>query len=197
MVSKIQLRFFKVTGENQLNPNKPIGIAGIMTFHSYHTGQEDVSIHYHETDTLSDIVLKINRSGANIVAYINHRQNLVLKARLDADHTDSKTNFMIRHLEDSGELLVGHAGILYNSGTNGAFNYRRVNEIQKLRSTLDNITFTPDNNPAYFFKLHSAIENNVGLIATATPSFNNRSTEINLSNGLKDGSNAVTHCTGS
>gem|GEM_PF-3891991 len=49
-----------------------------------------------------------------MAAYINHDGELSIKATVAGDH--DKKNFMIRHLEDSGQFLVGLAGILKQTG---------------------------------------------------------------------------------
>ncbi len=180
---------FRVTGRHQNNPDKPLGINGVMTFHSNNTDHTPIYINYHEYEKLSDIVSKINRSDAGVVAYVNHNHNLVLKARLSQD--DDRSHFMIRHMEDSGELLAGYTGILNNAGVEGAFDYHRINEIAKLQSNLDKITFTPERDSAYAIRVNQAIDDNVDLIASTSGRSTSEGENINQVNGLKDGSNAI------
>ncbi|MCX7633162.1 MAG: flagellar hook-associated protein FlgK, partial [Turneriella sp.] len=137
---------FKVAGKNTLTADRPIGVAGTMTFFKNDAEHTPVYITYRPDMSLDDVIQAINRSGAGVVAYLNHNNNLVLKAREATDN--HLTNFMIRHIEDSGEFLVGFAGLLQNSGPAGAFDYRRIDEINKLQGTLDRIPLTPVVHPS-------------------------------------------------
>ncbi|MCS6971443.1 MAG: flagellar hook-associated protein FlgK, partial [Leptospiraceae bacterium] len=136
-----------------------------------------------------DVIQAINRSGAGVVAYLNHNNNLVLKAREATDN--HLTNFMIRHIEDSGEFLVGFAGLLQNSGPAGAFDYRRIDEINKLQGTLDRITLTPVVHPSGALHLSHEVEGNVALIAAGLGKDVGGTGDVNMAYGSKDGGNAL------
>jgi flagellar hook-associated protein 1 FlgK len=181
---------FKIAGNNILKKDRPVGVSGIMTFVRNDENHTPVQISYRENETLDDILKRINKADAGIVAYVDHRNHLVLKG-LNAEDNWQK-NFMVRHIEDSGELLVGFAGILQNSGTNGAFDYRRVDEIQKLQVGRENITFSPVFHPAGALKVNGQIEQNIGLIAATGGKDIGGTGDVNSPNGQKDGSNALT-----
>ncbi len=180
---------FKIAGRNELISDRPLGISGYLTFYKNDQQNTPIRINYNENETLEEVILRINRSGAGIVSYVNHNDNLVLKSHL-AENSDNQ-NFMIRHIEDSGELLVGYAGILQNSGAAGAFDYRRINEIRRFQSDLDRITLTPAKNPSGLLKVNSLVENNVAFIATARGKDVGGTGDVNQANGAKDGSNAL------
>ena len=180
---------FRVTSKNSLDAGRPIGIEGTMTFHQNNEEHTPVYINYSPDDKLTDVVQRINRSDAGVVAYINHNNNLVLKSKLAEG--DYQKHFIIRHMEDSGELLVGYAGILQNSGPQGAFDYRRTNEITRLQSGRDRITLTPAFNPAGLFRLSEDITRNAALIATSQGKDVGGTGDFNQANGSKDGSNAM------
>ncbi len=180
---------FRITGRNSLVSNRPLGIDGVLTFYKNDKGHTPVSINYSQDDTLTQVIERINYSDAGVVAYLNHNQNLVLKSTLAED--DYKKHFLIRHLEDSGELLVGYAGILQNSGAQGSFDYRRTNEVSRLQSGRERITLTPVLNPAGSLSLGQNIERNAALIAASQGKDVGGTGDFNVANGNKDGSNAL------
>ncbi|MDH4261997.1 MAG: flagellar hook-associated protein FlgK [Spirochaetia bacterium] len=180
---------FKIAGKNALKKDQPIGINGVISFVQNNQSHTQVQIAYKENETLSDIIHRINKSGAGVVAYVDHRDRLVLKGNVADD--DSQKNFIIRHIEDSGELLVGFAGILQNSGAAGAFDYQRTNEVGRLQAGRENITFSPVKHPAGALSLNEQIKQNVGLIAATGGKDVGGTGDINSPNGQKDGQNAL------
>ncbi len=180
---------FKVAGRNEIATNRPMGISGTLTFSRNDEANTPVHITYREDETLGSVIERINRSGAGVVAYVNHNNNLVLKGKVSEDNW--RSSFMIRHMEDSGELLSGYAGILQNSGPAGAFDYRRLDEINKLSSDLDRITLVPVLHPAGVLRLSDEVEGNAALIAAASGKDIGGTGDANEAYGLKDGSNAL------
>ncbi|MDH5718455.1 MAG: flagellar hook-associated protein FlgK [Spirochaetia bacterium] len=180
---------FKMAGRNAVESNRPVGIAGMLTFVKNDEDHTPVHITYRADETLDSIIDRINKSSSGVVAYINHQNNLVLKGTVAED--DWRKNLMIRHVEDSGELLVGFAGLLQNSGTGGSFDYRRIDEINKLQSDLDRITLTPSLHAAGVLELSDEIKGNAALIAAAGGKDIGGTGNPNESYGLKDGSNAI------
>ncbi|MBL8034258.1 MAG: flagellar hook-associated protein FlgK [Leptospiraceae bacterium] len=180
---------FKVAGKNALTADRPIGVAGTMTFVKNDAEHTPVYITYRPDMSLNDVIQAINRSDAGIVAYLNHNNNLVLKGREASDNY--LTNFMIRHIEDSGEFLTGFAGMLQNSGAAGAFDYRRTDEINKLQSTLDRITLTSIIHPAGAMHLSNEVEGNTALIAAGMGKDVGGTGDANMAYGAKDGGNAT------
>ncbi len=180
---------FRVTGSNSLVPDRPIGIDGIITLHKNDDKHTPVQISYRADETVEEVIRRINRSGAGVVAYIDHRDRLALKGDIAGDQWQK--NFMIRHIEDSGEFLVGFSGILQNSGEAGAFDYRRVDDIGKLQTRGESLSFSPAHHPAGILDLSDSIKENVGLIATASGKDTNGTGDIDQGAGLKDGRNAL------
>jgi flagellar hook-associated protein 1 FlgK len=180
---------FKIAGKNALKKDQPIGISGVITLVQNDKDHSPVQIAYKESETLDDVIKRINKSGAGVVAYVDHRDRLALKGTLADD--DSKKNFIICHIEDSGELLVGFAGILQNSGAGGAFDYQRTGETGKLQAGKENITFSPVPHPAGAMALNEQIRQNVGLIAATGGKDVGGTGDINSPNGQKDGQNAL------
>ena len=181
---------FRVTGRNIVDPKRRLGISGVLTFYANDKENTPVYIRYEAEDTLEDVIRRINRSSAGVVAYVNYRGEFALKARRSLEE-GPYYNFIIRHIEDSGELLVSYTGILQNSGTGGAFDYRRIGDIQKFQTYRENITFTPRIHPAGFFSLNEAIEKNPALISAASGKDVTGEGDPNLSEGLKNGHQAL------
>ncbi|MCB1200590.1 MAG: flagellar hook-associated protein FlgK [Leptospiraceae bacterium] len=180
---------FKMAGRNKVVADRPIGVAGTLTFAKNDASSTSIYVTYRPDDTLSSVIERINRSGAGVVAYVNHNDNLVLKGKTAED--DWRTNFMIRHVEDSGELLVGFSGLLQNSGPAGAYDFRRLDEINKLQSGLERLTLTPVLHPAGAIQVSREVEGNIALIAAGFGKDVGGTGDVNQAFGMKDGGNAL------
>ncbi|MBE7412926.1 MAG: flagellar hook-associated protein FlgK [Leptospiraceae bacterium] len=180
---------FRVTGKVSIDSDRPIGISGNIIFHKPNKESTPVIIPYSKDDTLAEVIKRINRSESGIVAYMNHDNQLALKATIAEDNP--KNNFIIRHLEDSGDLLVGLTGILYASGPSGSYDYRKLGEIAKLQSNTQDITLTPHYHPASFVKMTEDVINNSANIAAGRGKDVGGTGDYNSPNGHKDGSNAL------
>ncbi len=180
---------FRVTGTNVVDPKQRLGIAGTLTFFRNDRKNTPVNIDYRADETLHDVIKKINNTRVGVVAFLNHDNQLALKATTSS--TDTRTHFMIRHIEDSGELLVGHTGILTASGVVGAFDYRRIGEISKFRSPLEDITLTPIYHPSAHIEIAKDVQNNPAAIAAGRGIDQGGTGDYNTANGIADGSNAL------
>ncbi|HTO22043.1 MAG TPA: flagellin hook IN motif-containing protein, partial [Spirochaetia bacterium] len=119
---------FRVTGTNALRAKDSIGLAGTLTLPGR---QGNVSVDYKATDTVEDLITRINLSGAEVVARLNSEGKLSLKATPAAD--TANPDFVIRGLEDSGQFLVGYSGILNASGPGGAYMWQKPDAVQAFR----------------------------------------------------------------
>ena len=151
---------FRFTGTTKLNPQEQIGLEGVMTFSS---SDSLVQVPYYPTDTVETVINRINDSNAEVKAYLDRNNNLVLKGT-----TASKTenpDFVIRHVEDSGFFLAGYAGILKGSGAENAYDYAQADAV----NALDGAQFavTPVLNPAGYIEINKAIKNDVMSVAAA------------------------------
>lgn len=180
---------FKVAGNNKIDASAAIGISGTLTFVTNDELDSTARIDYNTKDTVNSIIKKINDAKLGVVAYINHNNQLAIKATIAKDK-DAK-NFMIRHIEDSGQFMVGLTGILKQSGPQGAFDYRRINDITKFLPTREHITITPKQNPASHMQVAEAIENDVDKISAAQGKDIGGTGDVNKSNGIGDGTNAL------
>ncbi len=180
---------FRVNGRTSLDPDRPIGITGAIRLIRPGLKEEEILIPYSSDDTLNSVIKRINRSESGIVAYMNQDNQLTLKAT--TVRGIPKDNFQIRYLEDSGELLVGMTGILSASGPAGAFDSRRLGEINKFQANSEDIVLTPHYHPSSFFRMTEAIRNNPANIAAARGKDVGGTGDYNSPNGQKDGSNAL------
>jgi flagellar hook-associated protein 1 FlgK len=180
---------FKVSGANKIDASAAIGINGTLTFVVNNELESNVQIDYNVSDTALTVIKKINDAHMGVVAYMNHNGQLAFKATAAEDSV--KKNFMIRHLEDSGQFLVGLTGILKQSGPQGSFDYRRINDITKFLPSREHITIAPKFNPAGHMAVSDAIMQDVDRISAARGKDVGGTGDVNTSNGIGDGSNAL------
>ncbi len=162
---------FRMTGKNKLHPQDQTGLSGIMTF-SGKSG--NVEVPYNPTDTIETIVNRINDSQAEVTASLDRNNNLVLKAT--TSNAIDNPDFVIRHVEDSGQFLVGYAGVLAGSGSENAYNFNTANAVESLADfgTLDGAQYSvaPVLNPAGYISINEAIKNDVMSVAASKPTSN-------------------------
>jgi flagellar hook-associated protein 1 len=171
---------FRITGSNALKAKDQIGLAGTITLPG---AAGSVRVDYHSTDTVEDLVTRINLSGAEVVARLNSEGRLSLKATPTADKANP--DFVIRGLEDSGQFLVGYAGILRQSGPAGAYTWAKADAVQSLRQDAGaQYSVAPLAHPAGWLELAPALAQDPGSIAAASGT-------DGRSNGVGDGAAAL------
>lgn len=180
---------FRVSGTERLDEHTVIGSSGFLNFGPSRFNGQDVLIQYQATDKVKDVIERINQSDAGVVAYLNHKGQLSLKAKIPEDRRFPQ--FVIRHIEDSGNFLVGVAGILSQSGANGAFDYRTPGNITKFNVPAENIALTFQKNQGAWFGLDEKILANPDNIAAAAGIDTNGDGDPDRINGLGDNRNAL------
>ncbi|MGC8765474.1 MAG: flagellar hook-associated protein FlgK [Brevinematia bacterium] len=180
---------FRVSGTESLDENTVIGSAGFLNFGPARYGGEDIVVQYNANDRIKDIIERINQSDAGVVAYLNHKGQFSLKAKTPSDSRFPA--FVIRHIEDSGNLLVGITGILSASGANGAFDYRTTGDVVKFNVPATNIALTFQKNAGAWFGLDDKILANTDNIAAAGGIDTTGDGDIDRINGLGDNRNAL------
>lgn len=159
---------FRFTGTNSLNPQEQIGIEGVMTL-SGPVGNVEVS--YYPTDTVEDVINRINDSNGEVKAYLDRNSMLVLKATT-AENVENP-DFVIRHVEDSGHFLVGYSGILASQGADGAFDYNQADAVNALvgigaeAAKTAQFAVSPVENPGTYIEINSRIKNDVLNVAAS------------------------------
>lgn len=151
---------FRMTGKNALRPQEQIGLEGTMTFNG---ASGNVNVSYYASDTVTDVVNRINDSNAEVKAYLDRNSNLVLKATSSASMENP--DFVIRHVEDSGMFLTGYSGILAQSGEGGAYDFNRADAV----TSLDGAQFavSPVMSPADYMEVNPAVTGDVRSVAAA------------------------------
>lgn len=119
---------FRISGAHTLNAQDILGISGEMILSG---PRGNIRVPYYATDTVGDVIQRINTSGAEITARLDRDGKLVLKGTPSSDV--AYPDFVIRHLEDTGQFLVGYSGILRESGTPGAFDWGRADAVFALQ----------------------------------------------------------------
>ncbi len=151
---------FRLTGTNALKPTEQVGLEGTIILN----GKEgNVSISYYGTDTVESIINRINDSQAEVKAYLDRNNNLVLKAT--SSEAIENPDYTIRHVEDSGMFLTGYAGILSASGEGGAFDFNRANAVDSLAGA--QFAVSPILNPAEYIEINDRLHNDVSSVAAA------------------------------
>lgn len=159
---------FRFTGTNSLNSQEQIGIEGQMTL-SGPTG--NVTVAYHPTDTVEEVINRINDSNGEVKAYLDRNNNLVLKAT--TAESMYNPDFVIRHVEDSGLFLAGYSGILAASGEEGAYDYNQADAVNALAGVgteaekVAQFAVSPVENPSTYVDINERIKNDVMNVATA------------------------------
>ncbi len=183
---------FRVSGNQKIDPKRKLGINGTLTFQKWNPltkSYENIFVDYNADDTIEKVINRINNARADIVAYLNHDSQLVLKAA--REENDVKYNFFIKHIEDSGDLLIGYTGLLKASGPAGAFDFRRTGEISKFQTTMENITISPLFRPSSHIAINDSILRDPSKIAAARGQDIGKTGDYNSANGLGDGENAL------
>jgi len=147
---------YRINGQNPLEPQAQPGYEGVITLSG---ASRQVEVPYYSTDTVSDIVRRINNSGAEVVARLNREGKLSLKGT-PADLIDGQRvnpDFVIRHVEDSGHFLAGYAGLLLESGAEGAYDWGRADAVTSLRGGAEDYAVAPIAHPSGWIEVNPAL----------------------------------------
>ena len=126
---------YRINGQNVLEAQAQPGLVGEITLSA---GDGEVKVPYYETDTVIDIINRINNAGAEVVARLNRDGRLSLKGT-PADPVNGvheNPDFVIRHVSDTGYFLTGYAGLL-GGIEGGSFDWGTADAITSLRDGAD------------------------------------------------------------
>ncbi len=143
---------FRITGANSLEEKAQIGLEGRIRLSG---ADGDVEVPYYPTDTVSDVVARINDSGAEVVARLDQRGRLSLKGTPAAD--PANPDFVIRRVEDSGHFLGGYAGVLVNRGPDGAYDWGGADAVLSLRGGGLDYAVAPVAHPSGWIEVNPAL----------------------------------------
>ena len=119
---------FRINGFNKVDPEQQTGLEGTILLSG---AAGNVAVDYYPTDRVRDIVERINNAGAEVKAFIDRAGRFSLKATHGQDRNNP--DFVIRHIEDSGQFLTGYTGILGGSGAEGAYDWNQADAVLGLR----------------------------------------------------------------
>ncbi len=153
---------FRITGANKLEERAQIGLEGKMAF-SGASGNIDVP--YYPTDTVADVVSRINNAGAEVVARLDREGRLQLKGTPAAD--PANPDFVIRHAEDSGRFLEGYAGVLVGRNAEGAYDWERADAVLSLRGGTLDYAVAPVAHPSGWIEVNPALVKDPSTIAAS------------------------------
>ncbi|HOX47837.1 MAG TPA: flagellar hook-associated protein FlgK [Spirochaetales bacterium] len=151
---------YRITGGNALQAQEQVGLSGSIRLSK--SGGE-VEVPYYPTDTVADLVSRINHSGAEVTARLTRDGRLQLRATPAASRQDP--NFVIRHVEDSGQFLAGYAGVLRGSGPEGAYDWARPDAVLSLRGGNLDYSVAPLAHPAGWLEVAPELKGDPGSIA--------------------------------
>ncbi len=180
---------FKISGVNAVDTNAPVGANGTLTLGSISRDGENITIDYTEGMKLQDLIDRVNSSQANVSAYVDHRDRLIFKARAFDDYL--APNYYIKHVEDSGQLLTGIAGMLNNSGADAAFNFNQADQINQLAGDGRNYSVSPYRSPAEAIRVSETIRTDTNFIAASSGIDTDGQGSLNKWNGVGDNANAL------
>ena len=165
---------FRITGTNTANRDDVVGLAGTITLNN------GITVDYVATDTVADIINRVNNSGSDIKMHINSDRKAVIRS--------DTSEFFIAHLEDSGDFLVMYSGILRDRGAEGSFDYRAAGMSGNISGEY---MVTQNWHPSSWMGLDEGILNEVESIAASTGTDTDGSGFPDLSAGAGNGDNAL------
>jgi flagellar hook-associated protein 1 FlgK len=151
---------YRINGKNSLGAQEQIGLSGTISL-SAANGQNEIE--YFPTDTVQDVVDRINYSGSEVTAGLNRLGQLSLKASTAS--LIENPDFVIRHVEDSGQFLVGYSGILGASGADGAYDWETADAVNQLQGPETLFAVAPLSHPSGYVEVSNTIKNDPGAVA--------------------------------
>jgi len=151
---------FRMNGSNSLEAQEQLGISGTITLSA---PEGNLDIDYFPTDSVQDVINRINFSGSEVTAGLNRLGQMTLKASPAA--ALENPDFVIRHVEDSGQFLTGYAGILAESGEEGAYDWATADAVNQLSGPDTRYAVAPLSHPAGWVEISDAVKNDPGSIA--------------------------------
>jgi len=151
---------FRINGSNALDAKDQVGLRGTLILPG---ADEDVLLDYFPTDTVEDIVFRINTSGAEAAARLNREGQLTITG-VPAANTDNP-DFVIRHLEDTGQFLTGYAGMLQSGGP--AFDWGEPDAVLNLVEEA-RFAVAPQAHPAGWIEVNPALSGDPLSVASAS-----------------------------
>jgi flagellar hook-associated protein 1 FlgK len=154
---------FRMNGTNPLEENAQIGLEGTVTLAAGSASNSGglVTVPYYATDTVAEVITRINNSGAEVVARLNRDGRLELKATPAAN--SANPDFVIRHVEDSGYFLTDYAGIL---GRGEVYDWGAPNAANVIQGGAEFLSTAPATHPAGWLEINPVLLKDRASIAS-------------------------------
>jgi flagellar hook-associated protein 1 FlgK len=166
---------FRIAGLNRLEEGDQIGLEGTI---SLSAGEGLREVPYYPTDTVAELITRINNSGSEVTARLNREGRLTLTATPAEDY--GNPDFVIRHVEDSGHFLVGYAGLLNEAGSGGAYDWAGAGAAAGLRGGAQDYGVAPIAHPSGWIEINRGLLSDPGSVAAG---FGENGREANPGNG--------------
>jgi flagellar hook-associated protein 1 FlgK len=156
---------FRITGGNVLEPRAQPGLEGTITL-SGPDPAGNIEVQYYATDTVQDIVTRINNSGAEVVARLDRDGHLSLKGT-PAEGLENP-DFVIRHIEDNGRdgapgyFLSDYAGVLRRGE---AYDWAQQDAAAALAVEAPSFAVAPVANPSGWIEINNLLFRDPSAIA--------------------------------
>lgn len=145
------ITIYKIVGTKDIDPNEKVMISGTLNING-------VEIQYGPSDSISDIIKKINMANTGVTFYIQNGK-LEIKGNNSSDGI-----YSIKSLSDSGQFLSNITGIL---AYNASFNENNMTTIESLFMTDQIYLLSPEKNIAAWIDLSDEIKKDPTNIATS------------------------------
>ena len=143
---------YRLSGIHALDPAAPVGLAGTITLDG---PAGEVNVPYTAMDTVENILDRINASEAEVTAVLDRLGRLEIRAGITGS-TDNP-DFVIRHVEDSGQFLVGYAGLLDGSGPGAAYDWQQPDAVLALRPGGAAYSVSPLSHPSGWLRVNDEL----------------------------------------
>jgi flagellar hook-associated protein 1 FlgK len=171
---------YRINGTNMIEPQAQIGLQGVISLSG---AGGNVEVPYYPTDTVEEVIARINNSGAEVTARLNRNGMLSLKGTPAGNYPGSAVgsypgttapavdgirddpDFVIRHVEDSGRFLEGYAGLLNASGPGGAYDWGTADAVSALRGGAGDYALAPIAHPSGWIELSPAVVKDPSSVA--------------------------------
>jgi len=145
------ITIYKIVGTKDIDPNEKVMISGTLNING-------VEIQYGPSDSISDIIKKINMANTGVTFYIQNGK-LEIKGNNSSDGI-----YSIKSLSDSGQFLSNITGIL---AYNASFNENNMTTIESLFMTDQIYLLSPEKNIAAWIDLSDEIKKDPTNISTS------------------------------
>jgi len=153
---------YRLTGINALDLRAVIGFAGTITIDG---SEGPVEIPYTAADTVEMVLDRINSSAGEMSAKLNWNGRLELRA--GASEGIDNPDFVIRHVEDSGQFLTGYAGLLEGSGALAAYDWQIPDAALSLRADGTAYSVSPLSHPSGWLRVNEELVSDPSKIAAS------------------------------